>query len=344
KKKKKKKKKNWLQRTVGGDNAKGPIRRGAEVGKPGGENSQHARPTPIWIDESELNKPVVVAIGPNNTDGIRLEFVIYDDAKEWTERLRQSAQYYRSLAPNSSPEAPYSLVERELEMEVHHFDKAKRLGWANKRKAHLLLGWDRRYFIIHNNVLYYLSKEPQKLISVNNKQKPPKIVINGGFRISEVDACVDDASLRSGQPHCLLLYHFDRTIFIKFDERWPLLEFYKIFHKDPKYVDFSMSQQPVFITKQQEIETQNVDVWLANQQKEKLSKFRRSRRTQRHVSLPGAESNRLRPSSRVSIGARSDNSVDDVDDHPFHTDQKTATNNANTNTASPSTDEKTPDL
>ncbi|ETO27371.1 hypothetical protein RFI_09761, partial [Reticulomyxa filosa] len=235
---------------------------------------------PIWIDSAELNRPVIVAIGPNNNDGMRLEFNGYDEAKKWTEKLRQNGQYYRALASTSSPEAPYPLIDKDLELDPHVIDKAKHLGWANKRKARLMVGWDHRYFMVWNGILYYFDKEPLKSItspktkSSSSSSSPSspsspssggKCVASGGFRISEIDVCVDELSERSGQEHCLLLYHFDRTIFIKFDERWPLLECYKAFHREMKYVDFSMSQL-TFTTK-----PLNIDVLVAEEQHARIA-------------------------------------------------------------------------
>ena len=107
------------------------------------------------------------------------------------------------------------LTPNELCVSINEIQQATHfLGWGSKRKSRMKLRWDKRYWIVMNNCLMYFDKNPQV---ENRTKKTSKFTACGGFRLNEISIDVDDTkNSRSGQNHCCLLYHFDRTYFIKY--------------------------------------------------------------------------------------------------------------------------------
>jgi len=209
-------------------------------------------------------------------------------------------------------------------------DKAKRLGWASKKQARLSIAWVPRYFMEHNNILYYFEKEPYKNIS---KQSRP--IAKGGFRINELQICVDENGIRSGQPHCLLLYHFDRTMFIKFENRCRLMECYKILRKEIKRVDFSVFP-PIFYEK-----PLSIDVTISRNSKSSF-KHRHSRMLtapfhfEKHENFESPEGNENKSYRlRVEITPRQSDNENDNDEEKekenFHFDGSNPNSPSNSN-------------
>ena len=84
------------------------------------------------------------------------------------------------------------------------------------------------------------------------------IEAQGGYYLNEIIADIDTNGHRSGQEHCVILYHFQKSIFIKFEDRWPLIHFWKQLHIQPRDVKYVGSSKPKYHEK--ELCQENVDI------------------------------------------------------------------------------------
>ena len=209
---------------------------------------------PIWIDDSKLSGVCILAIGPNNADGMRFEIESFEHAIQWTEMLRRASAYYRHLSPKLSASTSDPVKGDELVCDRHAISNCKQLGWAYKRKSRGF-GWNKRFWVLYHdsstlvNILLYFEKDPKIL---TKKDNGVNVTASGGYRVNELSVEIDENGTRSSHDHCLLVYHFDRIMYLKFDQRWDLLEFWKNLHIASIDTDFS-TQTPIIIENKQMI-------------------------------------------------------------------------------------------
>ena len=116
-----------------------------------------------------------------------------------------------------------------------------------------IIGWDKKWWTINlqRKILLYFPKDPK--LMKPNKRNPIFIEAEGGFYLNELVPDIDYNGYRSGQDHCLLLYHFQRTLYIKFEKAQSLLQFYNALHVRPRDVKF-LKPKAQFLSNSQSLE------------------------------------------------------------------------------------------
>ena len=190
----------------------------------------------IRIIDSKQNGDTIIQIGKENSlNGMKLFTKDHKQAVRLIENVRKSVLFYKYIAKNLYRYTNDKMITFDFKInknDIINKDKFDILGFASKRKNKISISWAKRFWVINKQekLLIYFDYNP-----INPSKKKIKMlttyVASGGFKLNEIYFEIDTNGNRLGINTILLIYYYDKTVFLKFNNIGELMKFWQTLSK-----------------------------------------------------------------------------------------------------------------